>query len=77
MRLEKYTYDVRNLGQAKRAQGWRERTDIQRTDQNACVLCRERKGKRKHRMQIVQTKPEAIVTIASGAVCAKKKESSI
>ena len=42
MRVEKYTYDVRNLGQAKRAQGWRERTDIQRTDQNACVLCRER-----------------------------------
>ena len=26
MRLEKYTSEHRNLGQAKRAQGWRERT---------------------------------------------------
>ena len=26
MRLEKYTLEHRNLGQAKRAQGWRERT---------------------------------------------------
>jgi hypothetical protein len=35
----------------------------------------KRQRERKLRMQIVQTKPEAIVTIASGAVCAKKKES--
>ena len=31
MRVDFYTLDVRNLGQAKRAQGWRERTNITKT----------------------------------------------
>ena len=42
MRVDFYTYDVRNLGQAEGAHKVGASARTSKTDQNACVLCRER-----------------------------------